>query len=153
MDETTDVQHGAFDRAEGRARKGAFHRAWQRTRLIVTRTVLWSYERGSWQYDLICIAILALIFLAPRSWFRDRPTLQLTDLRHSQGVVELGVDQDGHRYMVDARLVESLGPMKLEDAISAILRRRLQGTPRVKSIDPIQDRNRVLLGYTVVVAP
>jgi membrane protein implicated in regulation of membrane protease activity len=153
MAETTRVQHEGFDRAQGRSNSGAFHRVWQRISLIVTRTVFWSYERGSWQYDLICVAILALIFLAPRSWFRDRPTLQLTDLRHNQGTVDLGLDKDGRRYMVDARLVESMGSMKLEDAISTILRRRLRVNPKVKSIDPIEDRNRVVLGYTVVVAP
>jgi hypothetical protein len=54
---------------------------------------------------------------------------------------------------VDARLVESLAPMKVEDAIREILRRRLQKPPSVKSIDPIRDRNQVVLGYTVVVAP
>jgi hypothetical protein len=153
MDETTHVQHAAFDRAQARSNTGALHRVWQRAGLIVRRTVFWSYERGSWQYDLICLALLALIFFAPQSWFRDRPTLQLTDLRHNQGTVDLGVDKEGRRYMVDARLVESMGPMKLEDAIAAILRRRLHASPKVKSIDLIKDRNRVVLGYTVVVAP
>lgn len=153
MNQTTHVHQQTFQRAEGHEGEGALRQAWERTKLIVSRTVFWSYERGSWQYDLICLAILALIFLPPRWWFRDRPTLQLTDLRHNQGVVELGLDRDGRRYMVDARLVESLAPMKLEDAIVEILHRRLQKNTTVKSISPIQDKNRVILGYTVVVAP
>ncbi len=153
MQQTTQVEHQTFHRAQNRRGEGVFSRAWERTGLIASRTFFWAYERGSWPYDLICLTILALIFLTPRSWFRDRPTLQLTDLRHYQGVVELGRDKDGRRYMVDARLVESLAPMKLEDAVSEILRRRLPQAPIVKSIDPIQDRNKVVLGYTVVVAP
>jgi hypothetical protein len=151
MDETTHVERRTFRPAGGG--EGVFLRAWEKTGLVLKRIFLWSYERGTWQYDLICLAILALIFLTPRSWFRDRPTLQLTDLRHNQGVVEMGLDRDGHRYLVDARLVESLAPMKVEDAIREILRRRLQKPPSVKSIDPIRDRNQVVLGYTVVVAP
>jgi hypothetical protein len=149
MSETAHAQDETLRRGADRV----LTPVWGRIKLVVTRTVLWSYERGSWQYDLICLAIVALIFLTPRSWFRDRPTLQLTDLRHYQGLVELGVDKDGRRYIVDARLVESLGPMKLEEAINEILRRRLQKEPIIKSIDPIQDRNKVLLGYTVLLAP
>lgn len=153
MQQTTQAEHQTFHRAQDQRGEGVFSRAWERTRLIASRTFFWSYERGSWPYDLICLTILGLIFLTPRSWFRDRPTLQLTDLRHYQGVVELGRDNDGRRYMVDARLVESLAPMKLEDAVGEILRRRLPKAPIVKSIDPIQDRNKVVLGYTVVVVP
>lgn len=153
MSETTQVEDRALRRTEGAVPEAALNPPWEKNKKGISRVVFWSFERGSWQYDLICLAILAFIFLTPRSWFRDRPTLQLTDLRHSQGVVELGRDRDGRRYMVDARLVESLAPMKLEDAINEILRRRLPVTPTIRSIDPIQDRNKVVLGYTVVVAP
>ncbi len=37
------------------------------------RTVLWSYERGSWPYDLMVLAILLFVFLTPRHWFHDQP--------------------------------------------------------------------------------
>jgi len=29
----------------------------------------WSYERASWQWDLLCVLILAFIFLTPKAWF------------------------------------------------------------------------------------
>ena len=35
----------------------------------VFRIVFWTYQRGSWQYDLICILILAFIFLTPKTVF------------------------------------------------------------------------------------
>lgn len=35
-------------------------------------TLLWKYERGSWQYDLLCLLIIAAIFLIPGSYFGDR---------------------------------------------------------------------------------
>ena len=120
-------------------------------RKALVRTVFWAYERGTWQYDLIVIAILAFIFLTPRSFFNDRPTLQLTDLRHIQGFVEIGRGKEGWRYLVDARLVESLESLKPEDAIQEILRRRLGRPFTVKSIDVVRDRNNIILGYTVVV--
>ena len=34
--------------------------------------MLWSYERGSWQYDLLCLLIVAAIFLIPGRYFGDR---------------------------------------------------------------------------------
>jgi hypothetical protein len=37
------------------------------------RFLLWSFERGSKQYDVICVIILAFIFLTPPSMFHDRP--------------------------------------------------------------------------------
>ena len=29
----------------------------------------WSYERGTWQYDVLCLLIIAFIFLTPKAWF------------------------------------------------------------------------------------
>ena len=37
------------------------------------RFLLWSFDRGSVQYDVICGLILAFIFLVPGSRFNDRP--------------------------------------------------------------------------------
>ena len=33
------------------------------------RIILWDHERGSWQYDVFCLLIIAFIFLTPNSWF------------------------------------------------------------------------------------
>jgi hypothetical protein len=119
-------------------------------KLVVTRSIFWSYQRGSWQYDVIVIVILAFIFLSPRSWFKDRPTLQLTDLRHQQGIMEMGRVKKDIQYLVDARLVDSLG-QKPEDAVPVILRQHLQKAFTIKSIDAVRDRHQVILGYTVVI--
>ena len=129
-----------------------FGRAWERIKLIGLRSIFWAYDRGSWQYDIICAIILAFIFLTPRSFFRDRPRLQLSDLRHVQGVIEVGRAKDGWHYLVDARLVESLSPEKSEDAIREILQRHLHKPFTLKSMEPMRDRNSVILGYTVIVS-
>jgi len=36
------------------------------------KTIIWSYERGSWQYDILCLLIVATIFLVPGRFFGDR---------------------------------------------------------------------------------
>ena len=35
--------------------------------------LLWSFERGSRPYDVICVVIIAFIFLTPPTVFNDRP--------------------------------------------------------------------------------
>lgn len=35
------------------------------------RIVFWSYGRTTWQYDVLCVLILAFIFLTPKTWFRE----------------------------------------------------------------------------------
>jgi len=43
--------------------------------LITLKKILfWSYERGSWQYDVMCVLILAFIFLSPNRMFQSQNT-------------------------------------------------------------------------------
>jgi hypothetical protein len=35
------------------------------------KTLFWSYERGSWQYDIMCVLILVFIFFAPNRFFQS----------------------------------------------------------------------------------
>ncbi len=37
--------------------------------------ILWRYERGTWQYDVFCLLIIAFIFLTPKVWFDRREKL------------------------------------------------------------------------------
>jgi len=134
------------------APKGRLRRVWEKIKAGIRGTVFWAYQRGTWQYDLMVIAILAFIFLSPRTWFDDRPTLELTDLRHQQGFVDMGHGKQGWYYLVDARLVESFAATKPEDAILIILSRHLKQPFTVVSIVPVIDKNKVVLGYTVLVS-
>jgi hypothetical protein len=40
--------------------------------------LIWSYERGTLQYDIICALILAFIFFVPRSCFAPKKTATST---------------------------------------------------------------------------
>lgn len=37
--------------------------------------ILWTYQRGTWQYDIFCLLIVAFIFLTPKAWFEKRERL------------------------------------------------------------------------------
>ncbi|HUZ47259.1 MAG TPA: hypothetical protein VMW54_11545 [Terriglobia bacterium] len=124
---------------------------WPKLKLIATRAIFWSYERGSWQYDVIVVVILAFIFLTPARWFHDRPRLQLTDLRHVQGIVEVSHSDQIWVYQLDARLVDSLEPLSPLDATRQLLVQRVHPPFIIKSLQPILGSHDVVLGYTVEV--
>ena len=150
MAPTTEVHEPAVPPATAAQKKSTLRKIGAGIKLVVTRSIFWAYQRGSWQYDVIVLAILSFIFLSPRGWFNDRPTLQLANVRHLQGIVEMDRVNKEVSYLVDARLVESLN-QKPEDAIPIILKQHLQRAFTVKSIDVVKDRHDVILGYTVVV--
>ena len=151
MDHSTEIRNPALPQAQDNAHRGGREMIGEKIKLGIKHTLFWAYERGTWQYDLLCLAILAFIFLSPRGWFNDRPTLELTDLRHQQGFVEMGHGKQGWRYLVDARLVESFTGTTPEDAIQTILTRQLHQPFTVLSINPITDKNKIVLGYSVLV--
>jgi hypothetical protein len=151
MAESTQFRNHALPEARAHGEAPPLGGTRKKLKQALVRTAFWSYDRGTWQYDLIVLAILAFIFLTPRAWFQDRPTLQLTDLRHVQGVVEVSRGKEGQTYLLDARLVDSLAPQKPENAIREILRARILKPFTIKSLDTIRDQNNVVLGYTVVV--
>ena len=35
------------------------------------KILFWSYDRGTWQYDIMCVLILAFIFFGPNSIFHN----------------------------------------------------------------------------------
>jgi hypothetical protein len=58
-------------------------------------TLLWTYSRGTWQYDLICALILAFIFLIPPSFFNRKTVPDGVDsaVQHSRQVSEMEAGQ------------------------------------------------------------
>lgn len=124
---------------------------WSKVKLVIKRSIFWSYERGSWQYDIIVLLILAFIFLTPSGWFHDRPRLQLSDLRHVQGIVEVGHTDKTWVYQLDARLVDSLGEIPPREAVHQLLLQRVKPPFSIESVKPILGRGDVILGYTVEV--
>ena len=38
---------------------------------LLKKLFFWNYERNTWQWDVLCVAILIFIFLTPKSWFEN----------------------------------------------------------------------------------
>jgi hypothetical protein len=47
---------------------------------------MWTYERGTLQYDIICALILAFIFLVPPSCFHKRQFAQTKSMMQSSQI-------------------------------------------------------------------
>ena len=43
--------------------------------------IQWNYQRGTWQYDVFCLLIVAFIFLTPKSWFEKKERLATQSAR------------------------------------------------------------------------
>ncbi|HYA98255.1 MAG TPA: hypothetical protein VEH49_09180 [Methylomirabilota bacterium] len=122
--------------------------AWQ----LLKRTVFWSYERGTWQYDLAVAAILVFVLATPRQWFRDQPEV---GLKAGPGLVTL-VSSEGRKeiYRVDARV---LAPPARTPELSNDLHKALQSSVnelrgqkfQILRIEATRDAQGVVIGYDV----
>jgi hypothetical protein len=50
----------------------------------IKNILLWSYDRGTWQYDLLCLLIIGTIFLLPGRFFGDRDRVAVKSVRANQ---------------------------------------------------------------------
>ncbi|MGH9733125.1 MAG: hypothetical protein ACRD8A_00875 [Candidatus Acidiferrales bacterium] len=95
----------------------------------IVRTVFWSYERGSWPYDVMVLAILAFVLLTPRNWFHDHPQVN-TPRQNSVRLISEGPDRT-RIYRIDVALLlepqknASKENLELETQVRYVLRRNV----------------------------
>jgi hypothetical protein len=153
MTPSTELREPTLAAPDTTADPPAVSSAWSKIKLVCLRSIFWTYKRGSWQYDIIVVVILAFIFLSPASWFAPQPAPQVTGFLKNQGIIQVGRIKDDWSYIVDARLIKAQQGQKIEDAVSTVLSQRLQKPVTVRSVDEILDKNKNVIGYTVVVGP
>ena len=119
---------------------------------IFSRIFFWSYERGSWQYDLAVIAILVFVLLTPGRWFHDQPTRTVPS---AAAQVEL-LKETGNQqiYKVDAGM---LTPPEQMPQLQNELHRALQkaqaslqnGRFEITNVEAIRDDKGSVIAYQV----
>lgn len=121
---------------------------------ILSRIFLWTYERGSWQYDLAVILILVFVLLTPGKWFRDQPQVGEPV---SAGHVQLVTNSRGEQtYRVDARI---LAPPEQAPQLQNQLHNALQRTLpdlrgarfEILKIEAERDAQGTVVAYQVTV--
>ena len=121
---------------------------------ILLRTVFWSYERGTWQYDIAVIAIVLFVLLTPRSWFHDQPQVGMPE---AAGKVTL-VSDDGalQTYRVDARVLAP--PARTPELASDLHAAMQKAVPvfqgrgfEILRIEAVRDEHGTVIAYDVQV--
>lgn len=125
------------------------------------RIIFWSYERGTWPYDVMVVAIVLFVLVTPRKWFHDQPQASALAATAVQ-MVSQDPATDTITYRLDAK---ALPPEKratkstpeLERQTHDVLGRTvgdLKGqTFQVVRIEPAFSSNGSVLYYDVTVHP
>jgi hypothetical protein len=118
---------------------------------ILSKTFFWSYERGTWQYDVAVVLILVFVLLTPRSWFHDKPE---SGEPAAPGQVQL-ISQQGNRqtYRVDARILAPPTKLALQNELHTTLQEALpelhSGNFSIAKIEPLRDEDGTVTAYQV----
>ena len=119
---------------------------------ILNRIFFWSYERGTWQYDVAVILIVLFVLATPTRWFHDQPQVGLPV--NSTQVELLSKSGETEIYKVDARV---LAPPERTPALQNDLHNALQksspalsdGRFSIGKIEPIRDETGTVIAYQV----
>src|SRR5260370_30061062 len=118
---------------------------------ILSKTLFWSYERGTWQYDLAVALILVFVLLTPRNLFRDKPE---GGGPAAPGQVRL-ISKEGNRltYRVDARILAPPTKLALQNDLHTALQEALpelhNGNFSIAKIEPVHDEQGAVIAYQV----
>jgi hypothetical protein len=125
------------------------------------RTLFWSYERGSWPYDLVVIVIILFVLVTPAKWFHDRPQAGASANSKVQFRSQDLATQT-HTYRLDASLLApekraSKATPELERESHDILARTVDDLRdesfQVVRIDPIRAGDGSIQSYDVSIDP
>jgi hypothetical protein len=120
----------------------------------IKRTVFWSYERGTWQYDLLVGGIILFVLFSPRPWFNDKAQVT-SSVGAGQVVLQQQEDSSGLKsYRVDFHLLVSAPrTTELERRAHDVLKNRVEGlrgrTFQVVRIEPVKSEDGTVTSYDV----
>jgi hypothetical protein len=101
--------------------------------------LLWSFERGSIQYDVICVIIITFIFLMPPGVFNDRPDFMRVP---PDEVIRRTSDDNGHTvFTVKAEKGKQQAVDRLKDVI--------EGPFTVSRTEPVYDTAGMVVAYSI----
>jgi hypothetical protein len=127
----------------------------------IVRTVFWSYERGSWPYDVMVGVIVLFVLATPSRWFHDQPQVSAFASSKVQFRSQDFASQT-HIYRLDASLLRpdkraSTASPELERETHDILARTVDDlraqTFQVVHIEPIRNESGSIVSYDVTVHP
>ncbi|MGI9107628.1 MAG: hypothetical protein ACR2G4_15425 [Pyrinomonadaceae bacterium] len=100
----------------------------------------WSYGRTSWQYDVLCVLILAFIFLTPQSWFENGERNRWKKHQNGSPTATRVVLVSPENLPASPRIED------FERRVQSLLNR---ADTRVKEARPVRDAGGQLVAYEV----
>jgi hypothetical protein len=125
----------------------------------VKRYIFWTYERGSFHYDVMVTLILLFLFVSPRFINFGAKPVQVVPLRSSEvlvrsvGGVDNGMGGEHGRFVYEIR-VQDLGDAKTDEQIRAALLRVIQpiaGSVTIESYKAVNDVKGKVVAYDATV--
>src|SRR5271167_4059169 len=117
--------------------------------------IFWTYERGSFHYDVMVTLILIFMFLSPRVIdYKDRP-VETVALRSSEVLVkEAGTSGGNSRFVFQIRADQQGGPQASQnddERRAAILRvvEPISGEVTIEHYEPVLDARGQVVAYNV----
>src|SRR5947209_20354320 len=108
---------------------------------ILKGYLFWTYDRGSFHYDVMVTLILAFIFLVPRYIdFKDQPA---EPLPHRTSIA---VTLDGKMYQVDASAVDAQDEGMVRENFARLLR-PIAGAVNLERVEPVRDGAGRIVAY------
>jgi hypothetical protein len=118
---------------------------------LIRSYIFWSYERGSFQYDVMVTAILVFMFVSPHFInYNDKP-VETVALHSSEVLVkEAGATSSGSsRFMYQIR-ADDIGAAKTDAELQmAILRviEPISGEVTLERFEPVRDAQGKIVAY------
>jgi hypothetical protein len=112
------------------------------------RHLLWTFDRGSFQWDIVCLLILAFLFLIPRNTFEDVPEFMKVSATEP---VRRTVDTKNGNTIFTARLAEPRF-FDTDDTRSiavGMVEQSLGKPVRASNVRPIRDWTGRVIAYAV----
>ena len=111
----------------------------------IYRGLFWTYERGTWQYDIMVALILLFIFLTPRGWFHDKPVSPLP----AADIVLLLNDPAQKVYQLRATLLNAKPPETVERSAQRVLEIHTGKSIAIVRVEPAKDSRGQVVSYAV----
>jgi len=104
--------------------------------------LFWTYERGSFHYDVMVTLILVFIFVAPHFIdFKDQPE---SARAHQNGIA---VTAEGKMYQVDAAQVDAQDEGMVRANFLRVIRPIAGARSTIDRVEPVRDSSGHIVAY------
>jgi hypothetical protein len=103
------------------------------------RLIFWEFPRGSWQYDVVVLLILAFIFVTPRTLFKDQP--------RPRQIVEIQASGPDRLFYLEADLLDAGTESVRLDQARRLLKDRTEHPGQLRKVEPVFDGEKEIIGW------